>query len=209
MILLSSLPFFALLKITVFDKKTELGAEERIPIFFFESPPLRGCDIFRQGQSIIHLKNLWYVWHLSTFFKKFQYLFWFLGSTADFDWGLIRGCLLDTTLSNFNLFLNEWKAHLKTSCPELGSSKKRIWCTSCILDWFLLFWSIYMKNLHRLPSWNSHRNTFSLGGIPCGQRHDNQRIIPILELHEITICKYAAERQIPAIRVGRVWREIR
>jgi hypothetical protein len=29
------------LKITVFDKKTELGAEERIPIFFFKSPPLR------------------------------------------------------------------------------------------------------------------------------------------------------------------------
>ncbi|MBL7176898.1 MAG: helix-turn-helix domain-containing protein [Desulfobacteraceae bacterium] len=27
-----------------------------------------------------------------------------------------------------------------------------------------------------------------------------------LRLHEITISKYAAERQIPAMRVGRVWR---
>jgi len=27
-----------------------------------------------------------------------------------------------------------------------------------------------------------------------------------LKLHEITICKYAAEGKIPAIRIGRVWR---
>ena len=27
-----------------------------------------------------------------------------------------------------------------------------------------------------------------------------------LKLHEITVCKYAAEGQIPAIRIGRVWR---
>ena len=27
-----------------------------------------------------------------------------------------------------------------------------------------------------------------------------------LRLHEITICKYAAESKIPAVRVGRVWR---
>ena len=27
-----------------------------------------------------------------------------------------------------------------------------------------------------------------------------------LKLHEITICKYAGEGQIPAIRIGRVWR---
>ncbi len=27
-----------------------------------------------------------------------------------------------------------------------------------------------------------------------------------LKLHEITICKYAAEGQIPAIRIGHVWR---
>ena len=27
-----------------------------------------------------------------------------------------------------------------------------------------------------------------------------------LKLHEITICKYAAKGQIPAIRIGRVWR---
>ncbi len=27
-----------------------------------------------------------------------------------------------------------------------------------------------------------------------------------LKLHEITICNYAAEGKIPAIRIGRVWR---
>jgi len=27
-----------------------------------------------------------------------------------------------------------------------------------------------------------------------------------LRLHQITICKFAAEGKIPAIRVGRVWR---
>jgi len=27
-----------------------------------------------------------------------------------------------------------------------------------------------------------------------------------LRLHEITICKYAAECKIPGIRIGRVWR---
>jgi excisionase family DNA binding protein len=27
-----------------------------------------------------------------------------------------------------------------------------------------------------------------------------------LKLHEITICKYAAEGMIPAVRIGRVWR---
>ena len=27
-----------------------------------------------------------------------------------------------------------------------------------------------------------------------------------LKLHEITVCKYAAEGKIPAIRIGRVWR---
>jgi PTS system nitrogen regulatory IIA component len=27
-----------------------------------------------------------------------------------------------------------------------------------------------------------------------------------LRLHEITICKYAAEGQIPAMRIGRAWR---
>ena len=26
-----------------------------------------------------------------------------------------------------------------------------------------------------------------------------------LRLHEITVCKYAAEGKIPAVRVGRVW----
>jgi len=31
-------------------------------------------------------------------------------------------------------------------------------------------------------------------------------IAQYLKLHPITICKYAAEGKIPAIRIGRVWR---
>ena len=31
-------------------------------------------------------------------------------------------------------------------------------------------------------------------------------IAEYLKLHPITICKYAAEEKIPAIRIGRVWR---
>ncbi|MBW1998019.1 MAG: helix-turn-helix domain-containing protein [Deltaproteobacteria bacterium] len=27
-----------------------------------------------------------------------------------------------------------------------------------------------------------------------------------LKLHEITVCKYAAEGKIPSVRIGRVWR---
>lgn len=33
-----------------------------------------------------------------------------------------------------------------------------------------------------------------------------KEIAKYLKLHEITICKYAGEGKIPAIRIGRVWR---
>ncbi len=33
-----------------------------------------------------------------------------------------------------------------------------------------------------------------------------KEVAKYLKLHEITICKYAAEGKIPAIRIGRVWR---
>ena len=33
-----------------------------------------------------------------------------------------------------------------------------------------------------------------------------KEVAKYLTLHEITICKYAAEGKIPAIRIGRVWR---
>jgi excisionase family DNA binding protein len=33
-----------------------------------------------------------------------------------------------------------------------------------------------------------------------------KEIAEYLKLHPITICKYAAEGEIPAVRVGRVWR---
>jgi len=33
-----------------------------------------------------------------------------------------------------------------------------------------------------------------------------KEVAKYLRLHEITICKYAAEGKIPAIRIGRVWR---
>ena len=34
----------------------------------------------------------------------------------------------------------------------------------------------------------------------------NKELAKYLRLHEITICKYAAEGKIPAVRVGRAWR---
>ena len=33
-----------------------------------------------------------------------------------------------------------------------------------------------------------------------------KEIAEYLRLHQITVCKYAAQGEIPAIRVGRVWR---
>ena len=33
-----------------------------------------------------------------------------------------------------------------------------------------------------------------------------REIAEYLKLHEITVCKYAAQGKIPAIRIGRVWR---
>ena len=33
-----------------------------------------------------------------------------------------------------------------------------------------------------------------------------KEVAKYLRLHEITICKYAAEGKIPAVRVGGVWR---
>jgi len=33
-----------------------------------------------------------------------------------------------------------------------------------------------------------------------------KEVAKYLKLHEITVCKYAAEGKIPAIRIGRVWR---
>jgi excisionase family DNA binding protein len=33
-----------------------------------------------------------------------------------------------------------------------------------------------------------------------------KQVAEYLKLHEITVCKYAAEGKIPAIRIGRVWR---
>ena len=33
-----------------------------------------------------------------------------------------------------------------------------------------------------------------------------KEVAKYLGLHEITICKYAAQSNIPAIRIGRVWR---
>jgi excisionase family DNA binding protein len=33
-----------------------------------------------------------------------------------------------------------------------------------------------------------------------------KQLAKYLKLHEITICKYAIQDKIPAIRIGRVWR---
>ncbi|MBL7178442.1 MAG: helix-turn-helix domain-containing protein, partial [Desulfobacteraceae bacterium] len=33
-----------------------------------------------------------------------------------------------------------------------------------------------------------------------------KEVAKYLKLHQITICKYAKEGKVPAIRIGRVWR---
>ena len=38
------------------------------------------------------------------------------------------------------------------------------------------------------------------------QMMTTKEVAEYLKLHEITICKYAADGKIPAIRIGRVWR---
>jgi excisionase family DNA binding protein len=38
------------------------------------------------------------------------------------------------------------------------------------------------------------------------QMMTTKEIAEYLKLHEITVCKYAAEGKIPAVRIGRVWR---
>ena len=42
--------------------------------------------------------------------------------------------------------------------------------------------------------------------LPVAHIMTTKELARYLILHEITICKYAAEGQIPAMRVGRVWR---
>ena len=38
------------------------------------------------------------------------------------------------------------------------------------------------------------------------QKMTTKEVAEYLKLHEITVCKYAAEGKSPAIRIGRVWR---
>jgi len=53
---------------------------------------------------------------------------------------------------------------------------------------------------------NSHSRTVSSEDPPMAHIMTTKEISRYLKLHEITICKYAAQGQIPSIRVGRVWR---
>jgi len=41
---------------------------------------------------------------------------------------------------------------------------------------------------------------------PMAEIMTTKEMAAYLKLHEITICKYAADGVIPAIRIGRVWR---
>jgi excisionase family DNA binding protein len=49
-------------------------------------------------------------------------------------------------------------------------------------------------------------NPIPLEAPPMPQIMTTKEVAEYLRLHEITICKYAAEGKIPAIRIGRVWR---
>ena len=47
---------------------------------------------------------------------------------------------------------------------------------------------------------------FPLEDSPVAHIMTTKELSRYLKLHEITICKYAAEGQIPVIRIGCVWR---
>jgi excisionase family DNA binding protein len=50
------------------------------------------------------------------------------------------------------------------------------------------------------------RKHFPSEDSPAAHIMTTKELSRYLKLHEITICKYASEGQIPAIRIGRVWR---
>ena len=47
---------------------------------------------------------------------------------------------------------------------------------------------------------------FPLGDSIMAKIMTTKEVSEYLKLHEITICKYAAQGKIPGIRIGRVWR---
>ena len=62
----------------------------------------------------------------------------------------------------------------------------------------MLFSNLYSKNY----IWPNYRK----GGCIMPRIMTTKEISEYLRVHKITICKYAAQGVIPAIRVGRVWR---
>ena len=104
--------------------------------------------------------------------------------------------------------LLSWIRHFPSHPPRIRAQGlgPRIRPNSSILSWFLLFWSVYIKNLHRLSPWNSHRNQFPLEDLPVAHILMIHKLSCYLKHLEITICKYASRGLIPTIRIGCVWR---
>lgn len=72
-------------------------------------------------------------------------------------------------------------------------------CFSLTLEGLGIIYSIKQKTIPKLI-----REDIEVHGMP--QIMTTKELAKYLKLHEITICKYAAEGKIPAIRIGRVWR---
>ena len=74
--------------------------------------------------------------------------------------------------------------------------------------------SSFLLTLYVLSIINKYRNLSNyqinarkdVEEITMPQIMTTKELAKYLKLHEITICKYAAEGKIPAIRIGRVWR---
>ena len=70
----------------------------------------------------------------------------------------------------------------------------------------------YDSEEYLLEICNGYRSDTIIGtyfpseNLPVAHIMTTKELSRYLKLHEITICKYAAEGQIPAIRIGSVWR---
>ena len=92
-----------------------------------------------------------------------------------------------------------------SDAPQLNEKIRSI---SVLLSCFSCFSRVYMNNIHQFPS----RDEIAIGtsfpseDLPVPHIMTTKELSRYLNLHEITICKYAGAGQIPAMRIGRLWR---
>jgi excisionase family DNA binding protein len=65
---------------------------------------------------------------------------------------------------------------------------------------------LVLRTINPKKGYSTIRKLREFGEYDMPQIMTTKELAKYLKLHEITICKYAAEGKIPAIRIGRVWR---